>query len=73
MTYPSDMQHWFPGDKASALLLAKSFVPEELWTHAGTTVEFGERVGTLFVLHQHVQGPELTKRLDHGPSVITPG
>lgn len=72
VTYPSDVRHWFPGSLEAALLLARSFVPEDFWAHPGTTVEFGERVGTLFVLHKHIQGPVLTAPLDQGPKVVTP-
>lgn len=76
ITFANDVQHWFPGPEVVALQMAKQFCPEDLLTHPGTTIEFGERCGTLFVTAKHLAGPKLSKQnpedLKYVPTILTP-
>lgn len=72
VTYPNNVQHWFPGPEPLALLLAKQFCPEELLNHTGTTLEFGTRCGNIFVMQKHLSGPILSQVDQTAPRIITP-
>ena len=72
VTYPNNTVHWFPGPESQALATAKQICPEELLNHVGTTWEYGERSGTIFVMQKHLAGPVLSKLDKDGPQVITP-
>ena len=73
VTYPNNVTHWFPGPEPLAAALARRVCPEELFNHPGTTLEYGERCGTMFTVERHLAGPLLSKSDgDPGPRVISP-
>ena len=77
VVYANDCTHWFPGDQAQALLLARQFCPAELLNHPGTTLDYGERCGTIFIVKQHLSGPTIGPKVSpedqqQVTSLITP-
>ena len=72
ITFPDNVQHWFPGPLELALSLAERMVPDDLFNHPGTTVEFGERSGTLFTVRKLIRGPQVAPPRAEGPAVIAP-
>lgn len=68
VTFANDVKHFFPAATAEmGRVLAAAFVPEDLLNSPGTTIEWGERSGRLFVLKQHLAGPKLSQASDYEP------